>query len=70
MAGLDDYSILQPRHLVESRLGGMHDSLSVQNLSISRLRMFKCQAMCRMTNVLLAQLDLRETQVSRRTRYH
>jgi hypothetical protein len=25
MAGLDDCSILQPRHLVENRLGGMHD---------------------------------------------
>jgi hypothetical protein len=32
MAGLDDCSILQPRHLVRNRLGGMHDSISVQNL--------------------------------------
>jgi hypothetical protein len=29
MAGLDDCSILQPRHLVESRLGGTHDSINV-----------------------------------------
>jgi hypothetical protein len=32
MVGLDDCSILQFRHLVESRLGGTHDSISVQNL--------------------------------------
>jgi hypothetical protein len=47
MAGLDDYSILQPGHLVGSRLGGTHDSFSVQNLNIARLRKFKCQAMLR-----------------------
>jgi hypothetical protein len=41
MAGLDDYNILQPGHLVRSRLGGMHDLISIQNLSISRLRMLK-----------------------------
>jgi hypothetical protein len=41
MAGLDDCSILQPGHLVESTLGGAHDSISVQNLSISRLHMLK-----------------------------
>jgi hypothetical protein len=41
MAGLDDYNILQPRHLVRSRVGGTYDSFSVQNLSISRLQMFK-----------------------------
>jgi hypothetical protein len=39
MAGLHDYNILQPRHLVRSRLRGMHDSVSVQNLSISLLCM-------------------------------
>jgi hypothetical protein len=61
MAGLDDCNFLQPGHLVESRLGGTHDSFSVRNLSISRLRMFKCQAMCRVTNGHLAWLDLRET---------
>jgi hypothetical protein len=41
MAGLDDYSILQPEHLVKSRLGGTHDSINVQNLSISWLHMLK-----------------------------
>jgi hypothetical protein len=61
MAGLEDYRILQPGHLVESRLGGMHDSFNVQNLSISRLRMFKSQVMCRATNEHLARLNLRET---------
>jgi hypothetical protein len=69
MTGLDDCDILQPGHLVESKLGGMHDSFSIQNLSISRLRMFKCQVMCRATDGHLAWLDLRETWVSRRTRY-
>jgi hypothetical protein len=34
MAGLDDYNTLQPGHLVRSKLGGTHDSISVQNLSI------------------------------------
>jgi hypothetical protein len=29
MAGLDDFCILQPRHLAENRLGGTHDSISV-----------------------------------------
>jgi hypothetical protein len=41
MAGLDDCNILQPGHLVESRLGGMHDSINIQNLNISRLHMLK-----------------------------
>jgi hypothetical protein len=38
-AGLDDYNILQFGHLVQNRLGGMHDSISVQNL---RLHSFTC----------------------------
>jgi hypothetical protein len=59
--GLDDYIILEPEHLVGSRLGGMHDSSSIQNLIISRLRMFKCQTMCRATDRYFAQIDLRET---------
>jgi hypothetical protein len=42
MAGLDDCSILQPGHLVQSRLEGMYDLFSVQNLSISWLCKFKC----------------------------
>jgi hypothetical protein len=69
MARLDDYSILQLGHLVRSRLGGTYGSFSIWNLSISRLRMFKSQAMCHVTNEHLAQLDLRETRVFRRTRY-
>jgi hypothetical protein len=69
MTGLDECNILQLRHLVGSGLWEMHDSFSVQNLSISRLHMFKCQAMCRVTNEHLASLDLRESWVSRRTRY-
>jgi hypothetical protein len=62
MAKLDDYNILQLRHLVRSRLSRVHDSASIQNLNISQLRMLKCQTMCRMTNEYLAQLDLRETE--------
>jgi hypothetical protein len=50
MAGLDECNILQPGHLVWSRLGGTHDSFIVWNISISQLCMFKCLAMCRMTN--------------------
>jgi hypothetical protein len=69
MVELDDCSILQLGHLVGSRMSRAHDSISVRNLSISRLRMLKCQAMCRATNEHLARLDLRETRVSRRTRY-
>jgi hypothetical protein len=61
MAGLDNGSILQPGHLVGSRLGGMHDSFNIQNLSFSWLHMFKCQTMCCMTDRHLARLDLRET---------
>jgi hypothetical protein len=67
--GLDDCSILQLEHLVRSRLGGVHNSFNIWNLSISWLRMFKCQAMCYATDEHLARLDLRETRVSRRTRY-
>jgi hypothetical protein len=69
MVELDDCSILQFEHLVESRLSRVHDSVSIQNITISRLRMLKCQAMCHMTNEHLARLDLRETRVFRRTRY-
>jgi hypothetical protein len=69
MIRLDYYNILQPRHLVESRLGGMHDLFSARNLDISQLHMFKSQAMCCATNEHLARLDLRETLVSTRSRY-
>jgi hypothetical protein len=40
-AELDDCNILQPRHLVGSRLGVTHDLISVQNLIISWLHMLK-----------------------------
>jgi hypothetical protein len=46
MTELDDCSILQPRHLVRSRLGGMHDSFNVWNINISWIRIFKSHAMC------------------------
>jgi hypothetical protein len=69
MARLDNCSILQPGHLVRSRLVGTHDSFIIQNLSISQLCMFKCQVMGRATDRHLARFDLRETWVSRRTRY-
>jgi hypothetical protein len=55
--------------LSQKQTGGTHDSFSVWNLSISRLRMFKCHVMCRVTNEHLARLDLRETCVSRKTQY-
>jgi hypothetical protein len=41
MIGLYDCSILQLGYLVKSRLGGMHNSISIQNLNISRLHMLK-----------------------------
>jgi hypothetical protein len=69
MAGLDDCNTLQPGRLVRSRLGGAHASFSVQNLSISQLHMFKSQPMCHANDEHLAQIDLKETRVSRRTRY-
>jgi hypothetical protein len=50
MAGLDDCNILQLKHLVESMLGGMHDSFSILNLSIAWLHKFKCQIMCHVSN--------------------
>jgi hypothetical protein len=69
MAKLDDCSILQPRHLVQNRLGGMHDSISIQTL---RSHSFACgcsQAMCHMTKEHLAWRDLRKTRASRGTQY-
>jgi hypothetical protein len=45
MLRLDDCSILQPEHLVRSRLRRTHDSFSIRNISISQLHKFKCQAM-------------------------
>jgi hypothetical protein len=60
-AGLDDYIILQYGHLVGSRLGATQDSFNIRNISISRLHLFKCQAMCHVTNEHFARLELRET---------
>jgi hypothetical protein len=42
MVELDDYNILHLEHLVRSKQSRVHDLFSVQNLIISRLRMFKC----------------------------
>jgi hypothetical protein len=67
MVELDDSSILELKHLVGRRLSRAHDLFSVWNLSISRLRVLKCQAKCYATNEHLAWLDLRETWVSRST---
>jgi hypothetical protein len=69
MAGLDDCNILQPGHLVESRLGGTHDSISVQNLSSHDFACSSNQAMSHVTKEHLARRDLRQTRVSRGTRY-
>jgi hypothetical protein len=69
MARLDDCSILQLRHLVENRLGGMHDSISVQNLRSHSFACTSSQTMSRATKENLAWRDLRETRVSRGTRY-
>jgi hypothetical protein len=69
MTGLDDCSILQPRHLVGSRLGGMHDSIIIQNLSSHGFACTSSQAMSHVTKEHLARHDLRQTQVSRGTRY-
>jgi hypothetical protein len=41
MDRIDDCNILQPRHLAGNRMGGTHDSVSVENLSIPRLRLLK-----------------------------
>jgi hypothetical protein len=61
MAELDDCSILQPRQLVESRLGGTHDSISIQTLSSHGFTCTSSQAKSRMTKEHLARHDLRQT---------
>jgi hypothetical protein len=69
MAWLDDYNILQLRHLVRNRLGETYDLISVQNL---RLHSFACgssQAMRCVTKEHLARRGLRQTRVSGGTRY-
>jgi hypothetical protein len=69
MVGLDDSSILPPGHLVGNRLGGMHDSISVQNLRSHSFACGSSQAMCRVTKEHLACHGLRQTRVSWGTRY-
>jgi hypothetical protein len=69
MAGLDDCSILQLRHLVRNRLGGTHDSISVQNLRAHSFTCRNSQAMCHTTKEHLACRDLRKIRVFRGTRY-
>jgi hypothetical protein len=69
MVGLDDCSILQLRHLVQSRLGGMHDSISIQNLRLHSSACGSGQAMCHVTKEHLACCGLRQTRVSGGTRY-
>jgi hypothetical protein len=58
MVGLDDCCILQPKHLVESRLGGMHDLISIQNLSSRGFACMSSHAMSRVTKEHLAWRDL------------
>jgi hypothetical protein len=48
MAGLDDCNILHSGHIVRNRLGGMHDSISIQNL-ISHI--FACSSSLAMSRV-------------------
>jgi hypothetical protein len=69
MARLDDCSILQPKHLVRNRLGGMQDLISIQNLRSHGFACTSSQAMSHATKEHLAWRDLRETQVSSGTRY-
>jgi hypothetical protein len=69
MVGLDDCSILQPRQLVISRLGGMHDSISIQNLSSHGFACMSSQDMSRVIKEHLALRDLRQTRVSEGTQY-
>jgi hypothetical protein len=69
MAGLDDCSILHPKHLVRSRLGGTHDSISVQNLISHNFTCGSNQAMSHVTKEHLAWHDLRKIWVSGGIRY-
>jgi hypothetical protein len=69
MVRLDDCSILQAGHLVGNRLGGTHDSISVQNLKLHSFTRRSSQVMCRVTKEHLACRDLRKSRVSRGTRY-
>jgi hypothetical protein len=57
MAGLDYYSILQPKHLVKIRLGGTHDLISVQDLSSHG---FACTSSQVMSHATKEHLDWRD----------
>jgi hypothetical protein len=70
MAGLDDYSILQPEQLVGSRLGGTHDSINVQNLSLVGFTCMSSQDKSHATKEHLARHDPRKIQVSGGTLTH
>jgi hypothetical protein len=64
MAGLDDCSILQPRHLVQNKLVGMHDLISIQTLRSHSFACGSSQAMRYTTKEHLAWSDLRKIRVS------
>jgi hypothetical protein len=69
IARLDDCSILQAGHLVRNRLGGTHDSISVQNLRSHNFTCMSSQALIRATKEHLAWRNLRQTRVSGGTWY-
>jgi hypothetical protein len=60
MAGLDDCSILQPKHLAENKLGGTHDLISTQNLKSHNFTSGSSLAMSCMTKEHFACHDLRK----------
>jgi hypothetical protein len=68
MAGLDDYNILRPRHLVQNRLGWMHDLISVETHKLHNFACGSSQIMHRVTKEHLAWYDLRKIRVSGGTR--
>jgi hypothetical protein len=68
-AGLDDCSILPPGHLLKNRLGGTHDSISIQNLRFHGFACMSSQAMSRVTKEHLPWRNLRETWVSIQLRW-
>jgi hypothetical protein len=69
MAGLDECSILQPGHLVGSKLRGTHDLINIQNLSLYGFACTSSQAISCATKEHFVQCDLRQTRVSKGTRY-
>jgi hypothetical protein len=60
MARLKDCNILQPRHLVKNRLGGMHDSINVQNFRSDGFACTSSQTMSCTIKEHLAWCDLRK----------